>query len=401
VRLVIVDDSEPRVALIKNTLSGVEFAKHLDVIYCGSADAGRRALMTPCDLLLLDVLIPKKKNGTPQAKHSIELLTDICSSKKSFIRPRLIIGLTADVNELSSYQSVFANEATVVLRGTLSDVSWLTSLTQHVESLFGSNNKASRSSKDCLLISVHGIRTFGHWQENISKDIAEQSRSFECIELKYGFLDLVSFLFPRKREPVIERNALRLLKIIKDNQNREISIIAHSFGTFIVARALSDYSLPNRMRSIIFCGSPMLHQTNIDDVVGASEITLNDCGVHDFVLLAARFFGPDLGDAGRIGFARENSDKFRNRYFRGGHALYFNTSKKAKLFYEEFWLPIIIERIPPRPFDARRSYFGHDFVDLFISIVTSTKPFPIILITVMLGILIRKIILAVSGIFFN
>ncbi|WP_269059618.1 hypothetical protein [Pectobacterium versatile] len=34
------------------------------------------------DLLLLDVLIPKKHQGTPQAVHSYQLLIDVADTKK-------------------------------------------------------------------------------------------------------------------------------------------------------------------------------------------------------------------------------------------------------------------------------------------------------------------------------
>lgn len=374
-RIVVVDDSEERVALIQKSLETVDFAKYLDVVYCDSADAGRKALMIGCDLLLLDVLIPRKTGGTPQAKNSVALLTDVCSSRKSFIRPGLIIGLTADINELGSYREQFANEATTVLSGTLSDISWVDRLIQQIDSLLGSHKKVSQRSKDRLFLSVHGIRTYGHWQNDLSVEISEHSRSFECVEVKYEFVDVVSFLIPRQRGNAIARVADRVREVLEANQDREVFIVAHSFGTLIVTHALKNYVSHQRIKVTIFCGSPMCHEDDIDCVVNASELLLNDCGIHDFVLIAARFFGIGLGDAGRIGFARGNSDCFRNRYFRGGHGLYFQGRKKFGLHYQKFWLPVIISGEKPLPVDARKSYLGQDLAVLFIKFMTATKPY--------------------------
>lgn len=328
-RLVIVDDSKRRVEQIKKSLTSSPFAKYLQVIYCDSADSARRELMAPCDLLVLDILIPKKKNGTPQAKHSISLLSDICDPAKSYIRPQLIIGLTADVGELAGYQEQFAQEASVVLRGSLNEIGWIDSLLGQIERLLSSHKKISRREKEMMLISVHGIRTYGQWQAKLSSEISQYSRSFEPIEIKYGFLDLFSFSVPFLRKRVIQKTALRLRSRIQNNPNREIHIIAHSFGTLIVSEALKEGVSERQLKSVVLCGSPMPYDENIDHVVQASELTLNECGTRDVVLIAARFFLLGLGDAGRVGFERENSDDFANRYYRGGIVCISNNSTIA------------------------------------------------------------------------
>jgi hypothetical protein len=330
--------------------------------------------MVPSDLLLLDVLIPKKTDGVPQAKNSIALLSDICSAKKAYIRPRLIMGLTADISELGVYQSEFANEATVVLSGTLTDIGWIDRLLQQIESLLGTHRKESQNTKDRVLISVHGIRTYGQWQTNLSKEISDYSRSFECVEIKYGFTDLLSFLIPKLRNRAVEKAAQRVIGQIRKNQNRDIFIVAHSFGTLVVEHAIRTGDFSNPLKAVILCGSPLGHAENIDKLVQSSEITINECGIHDTVLLFARFFGLGLGDAGRVGFERENSDSFRNRYFSGGHGLYFGKFGEGATFYERFWLPFIISGEDVFPFDERRDYFGQDLVDLIVKFMTFIKP---------------------------
>lgn len=381
-RILVVDDSEERVAVIKSHLSKSTCSKYLQVLYCDSADGARKELMASCDLLVLDILIPKKKNGVPQAKNSIALLTDICNPAKNYIRPKLIIGLTADIVELSGYQDQFAREASVVLRGSLNELDWIDNLLGQIESLLGSQKKISRQQKEKILISVHGIRTYGQWQAKLSAEISQHSRSFEAIEVKYGYLDLFSFAVPYLRNKAIKKAANRILSRIKDNPEREIHIVAHSFGTLIVSEALRNGVSSRRIKSVVLCGSPLRHDDNIDHIVQSSELTLNECGIDDFVLILARFFILGLGDAGRIGFERENSDEFINRYFRGGHSLYFKEFDQSSTFYERFWLRFIALEQTPEKFDARRNYFGQGVVEMVVNLVSLFKPIAYTLIPV-------------------
>ncbi len=373
-RLLIVDDSEARVALIKSALERSHFAKYLETVYCDSADAARRELLTSCDVMLLDILIPKKQNGVPQAKNSISLLTDICDPKKVYIRPRLIIGLTADINELGIYQEQFAKEATVVLRGTLHEIDWIDSFIVQVESILGSQKKISQQEKDRILISVHGIRTYGQWQAKLSNEISKNSRSFKCIEIKYGYFDLLSFAIPIFRQKTVESVAKRVRSCIGTFSGKDIYIVAHSFGTLITSEALRGSQLKRSLKGVFFCGSPLRHDEDIGHITESAEIVINECGTRDLVLVLARLFVLGLGDAGRIGFQHENSDEFQNRYFSGGHSLYFEKFDANSAFYERFWVKLIALGERVERFDSRTNYFGQDIVDLTIKVIAFLKP---------------------------
>lgn len=373
-RLVIVDDSDARVKIITAALSKSSFAHFLEIVTCDSADKARLALNTPCDLLVLDVVLPKKSHGTPQAKHSVDLLSDICNPRKNYIRPRLIVGLTADVKELQGYQDKFAKEASVVLRGQLSEIGWIDSLLTQVESLLGAERKILQQEKDRVLISVHGIRTYGPWQGKLSSEISQYSRSVECVEIKFGFLNIFSFAVPYFRRKVVRRAAERLRHNIQKYSDRDVYIVAHSFGTLVVSEALRARNFRRPLKAIILCGSPLPHDENIEHIVSSAELTLNECGTRDLVLILARLFVWGLGDAGRTGFEREHSREFFNRYFRGGHSLYFKNFEGTTKFYEKFWLKVIAKGDRPVPIDSRQNYFGEDVCDLILNVLTFLKP---------------------------
>lgn len=373
-KVIVVDDSIERVKRIATAVANSPFVKYVELVSCDSADGARRELTSSFDLMVLDVLIPKKRGGTPQALHSVNLISDVCNPKKKFIRPRLVVGLTADLTELGTYRNEFFRHASIVLDGSANKRDWLDSLLEQIESLVSAERKSTQFVKDRTLISVHGIRTYGKWQAELSKEILQYSRDFDFVEIKYGFLDILSFAIPSLRRKKIREAATQLIACLEKSADRDIYIVAHSFGTLIVADALLRYQPSRLLKGVMFCGSPLPHKYPIGHVVDQSELTLNECGIHDFVLILARLFLLGLGDAGRVGFSKENSSRFMNRFFVGGHGLYFSDFKGLGKFYDLFWLSFIAAGRQPEGRDGRENYFGEDLVNFLITLLTFLKP---------------------------
>jgi hypothetical protein len=261
-----------------------------------------------------------------------------------------------------------------VLEGTNADLSWLDRLVDQVESLLGSTQKIGNQSKDRVVISVHGIRTYGHWQDNLGSLVESYSRHCDRVEIKFGFFNVFFFLIPFLRKLVLKRVSARISQNMREHEDKEVYLVAHSFGTVAVHEALRSRVCGKKLKGIILCGSPLPADLNIDHIVRNSEVTYNECGTRDFVLVMARLFGWGLGDAGRIGFLRENTSTFRNRYFKGGHGLYFDKDENGVFFYERQWLPLLIFGTPLSSQDFRSSYFGQDLVDLLLNAGAFLKP---------------------------
>ncbi|MDW3713383.1 MULTISPECIES: hypothetical protein [unclassified Pseudomonas] len=372
-KILVVDDSRERIELIQKTLMSQIASKFIQLTVVTTADGGRELLSEPFDLLILDILLPKKQGSTPQALHSINLLSDINNPKKPYIRPGLIIGLTADISELSVYKSAFLEHASVVLDGSTSNQDWLDALLAQVNVLIAVQQKKQQTHAEKILISAHGIRTYGKWQDQLSLEISKYSKSFEFFEVKYGFFDILSFAIPFLRNRKIRMISNRVKNILDNNKGKEIFIVAHSFGTLIISEALKSASRDS-IEAVFLCGSPLSHNQDIDHVVAASKVTTNECGTTDFILILARVLLLGLGDAGRVGFARETSSRFINRYFKGGHSLYFQDLKDEKRFYEKYWLPTMITGCKVEHYDSRSNFFGEDIVDLAIKFLTIVKP---------------------------
>ncbi|MEN4852155.1 alpha/beta hydrolase [Pantoea agglomerans] len=377
-KVLIVDDSEERVEILKNEINKHPSKNLLEIIVCDTADKGRIQLLEPTDLLILDVVLPKKRGGTPSALNSLKLLDDIYSNTTKLIRPKIIVGLTADVSELGNYRERFFSSASVVLDGSLGNLQWIDSLFKQLDTLINSLRNEMQLTKDNLLISVHGIRTRGEWQSRLTSEIKQYSKTFEYIEIKYGFVDLFSFFIPQIRKRKSNKVSERLKNALEKNSSKEITLICHSFGTLIAARTLQKTFFKKKIKTLIFCGSPLPKDEDLALVLSSSERMINECGNSDFILILARCLVWGLGDAGRVGFDLDNTATFVNRYHKGGHGLYFK-EKCGFSFIESNWIPIITSNDAILPVDTRKSYFGEDFVDLLVKIIGFVKPYAYIL----------------------
>ncbi len=373
-RIVVVDDSAGRVDKVSRLISEVVDPLLVSVVSCETADEARLALRDQCDLLILDVLLPKKKGQVPSARVSVDLLTELCDPEGRYPRPGLIFGLTADVSSLGLHQAEFARCATIVAEAPPNSDDWVGLLRSQVESVFASRSKVAQRVCDRVLISIHGIRTFGTWQGDFHEKVRSYSRDFEDFEVRYGFFDLVSFFIPPWRRRVSREMASRVVSIIERCSGPvKVTLVAHSFGTVIAKEALeilSRRSFDADVSTVIFCGSPIDAGESLDDAMSAlagNGVLINDCGSRDWVLALARTFVPGLGDAGRVGFRRENSSRFVNRFFHGGHALYFEGCKSGGHFVDRYWLGVVVGEMKPEVVDERCSYLGQDVVEAFLS----------------------------------
>lgn len=373
-KILMVDDSEPRVKIFKNEIQKNEYFNLLEITYCDTADKARTALLDSYDFMILDVLIPKKLENTPQALHSYNLLKDISNTKKKYIRPNLIIGLTADIAELGKYRETFFLNASIVLDGSLSNYDWIKKVFGQIDILLNAKQKSSQLLSKKMLISIHGIRTYGHWQNDLNQQISKYTKSFDFIEVKYGFYDLVSFFIPFMRIKKAKEIGFRLRHLIENNLEKDITVIAHSYGTLIVSEALRDCSLSKKVEKIILCGSPLPVNYKIDHILNSSQLTLNECGVNDIVLVAARCFILGLGDAGKSGFSLDNTRSFLNRYHSGGHDLYFKSINPEQSFADKYWLPLILSKSKPSYVDNRKNFIGEDIIDLLLKFLETVKP---------------------------
>ena len=203
-------------------------------------------------------------------------------------------------------------------------------------------NESTDQAVTDVVVLVHGIRDWGAWHQSV-RDVL-QSDTLRVTGPKYGYFHLIRFLSPWDfgQQPLE-----RVLSAIRDARtafpDARISIIAHSFGTYLVARALRENPDIEVFR-LIFCGSVVpqdFRWSSVRSQIGRagdrdkSRYIVNDCGNADIWPVLGMAAGWRYGNAGTDGFGDVMvSDRFHN----GGHGLFFDQD-----FQTRFWKPFITE----------------------------------------------------------
>lgn len=191
-----------------------------------------------------------------------------------------------------------------------------------------------------IVVLVHGIRDRASWYQVVSRIF--EAEGMKVFGPKYGFFDPVRFLFPIDLSGGPRRELLTVLRDARANYpDSRISVIAHSFGSHLIASALAEES-DIRLHRLIMCGAVVKQGFKwglVAGRVGPIEDTdkrsyiVNDCGDADIWPALGRSAGWRYGDAGSFGFGNAN---VTNRFHEGDHGLFFEPE-----FIRKYWLPFV------------------------------------------------------------
>lgn len=218
---------------------------------------------------------------------------------------------------------------------------------------------AESSTHRHLVVTVHGIRTFGGWQERLEalvKDAAaERGRTVKVVNYKFGYFSAFAFLSIVLRWLTVRRFRSALLALTNQQAWDRVDLVAHSFGTYLVGRAL--YSLRRkgcpRIDTVILAGSVLPARFRWSELVpGCVGRVVNDCGIRDNILLLSHAL-PRLGMAGRTGFQGMTGAHLRNRFWDFGHSGYFIDKAGPSAFMEREWVSLVVDDAEARAVDER------------------------------------------------
>lgn len=224
----------------------------------------------------------------------------------------------------------------------------------------GPASGAPADAGEHLVITLHGIRTFGRWQERLGQLLHRRDPSIVTYHYKYGYFPLLKFLTPPLRWLAVRHFRRWLLQTLADHPNaRRVDLVAHSFGTYIASWAV--HGLPPekrpRLHTIILAGSTLPNDFPWGELLheGTVRRVVNECGLKDWVLVANRLLVPFTGMAGWTGFVGGLSEHFQNRYYPFGHSGYYERRRDPSYvqFMQRRWLPLLIGEGPVPPVDCR------------------------------------------------
>jgi hypothetical protein len=190
-------------------------------------------------------------------------------------------------------------------------------------------------SEKPLVLSLHGIRTRGDWQKQLSAALSKKGFVYEPLD--YGFFRAIQLVLPFMRERKKKWFLEQYERATKGYLNPP-SIIAHSFGTYLVAKTLQKYD-ELKFDRIIFCGSIVEVSYPWTTVLDSGRATrvLNDYGRKDRWAKTAEWFVNDSGPSGAKGFNDKANGRVLNRVrpeFR--HSDFFYQTN-----YDRTWIPFL------------------------------------------------------------
>lgn len=197
-----------------------------------------------------------------------------------------------------------------------------------------------------VLIGLHGIRTYAGWCRALYEVAPQNGWQVRMDRWNFGYFNIVLFLLTFARAAKVRwfREVYR-----HESKDKEVklvdgqypSIVAHSFGTYILGNALLKYDWL-RFDKVILCGSILPRDFPWDELIerGQVQAVRNEYGTNDTPTRVVRWFVAGTGPSGREGFSRSHA-RIEQERFEYTHSEYFN-----KGHMEAKWLPFLDRQLP-------------------------------------------------------
>ncbi|MQU43760.1 response regulator [Pseudomonas helleri] len=351
-KVILIDDNEKRAELLCSWMASIGVLVENITVVDNTTEARFLISRNYYDVLLLDVVLPKRKKDKALWSNGIELLRYISASTR-VKTPEKIVGITAYSEDISSFKDKFEEHCLNVVEVKLGTTEWIPKLSKAFAYIQSSKIARLRADGDLVAVTVHGIRTFGQWQERLKKMVQGEASYINFLSYKYGYFSVIFFVFPFFQRREVNRLKLALKGMIAANSGKEFIVFSHSFGTYLFAHAFQELLKDGEsfnIKTLVLSGSVLkaTHDWSFTQAIPGLKL-INECGSDDRILWLSEAFVPKTGMAGRTGFYGLNSDQFRNRYHLGGHSLYF----KGDLFMKDNWLPLFVENPSVPLYDER------------------------------------------------
>jgi ribosomal protein S18 acetylase RimI-like enzyme len=194
------------------------------------------------------------------------------------------------------------------------------------------------------IITVHGIRRHNRWDESFAELEELKANKVEVLVFDYGFFGFFRFIRKSKREEIITKFC-EFYSNNFDGNGEPPSVVAHSFGTFIILKSMEKYDTI-KFDKIIFCGSILNSKTDFRTFFERNQINylFNDHGSLEwFLKFTRRLIGKECGNAGKVGFKdvpAKYKNQIKNQSNVKNHSEYF-----LELHMKQHWLTVFLNKL--------------------------------------------------------
>ncbi|MDE1210298.1 response regulator [Vibrio aestuarianus] len=346
IRLLLVDDNRVRAERISQALCETHEIESYQIEHVISIQKARECIRkVSYTAVFLDMALPNYDNDSKiDDWGGVKVLKDITNGRGQ--RPSKIFGFTALDNNVADKHKEFQDIGFSLYYSEQSDLSWLNTIKPQLDYIIQSNLSPVKNPKDLVILTMHGIRTFGEWQKRLNTLVDESmtKRNVEPLEFKYANIDPITFASLSHRKKVVEKLTRDLKTWLKENRAREIICVAHSFGTYTLIKSLESQDRQDlaNISTIILAGSVLSEDYDFSVLNSKSNIKIyNECAIGDGPLLLSKAFISGTGMAGKVGF-RGMIPNVTNRFYSGGHGVFFD---KNNQFMSKNWLPLMISDV--------------------------------------------------------
>jgi len=160
------------------------------------------------------------------------------------------------------------------------------------------------NSQDKALVTIHGIRSQGEWNAEIVH--IASSNGWIVAPFFYGYQSIRALSDTKLRDRIVDRLREHICDI-SSRYGAHVSVIAHSFGTYLITRYLLGFDVvPYSVDTLILTGSILNKDLDLERFRGKVASIVNEIAPNDPVVSwarAASLYKDDLiGDSGRVGF---------------------------------------------------------------------------------------------------
>ncbi|WP_418156980.1 hypothetical protein RA290_08460 [Pantoea agglomerans] len=340
-RILVVDDDEKRGNKIVTLLSEQHNISPTFIDFTDSIKGAKKFLKrTYYTLALIDMGLPELKGGNADPFGGVRLLESIYSEPAK--KPAYIIGFTALIDNLEEKTKAYLGKGFDLVHAKTGDFSWLAKEHAKINHFIEVFERYERGNNDVSILTVHGIRTYGDWQEDLSEICGnnESTAAVKFYHYKNALISTRTFMNESKRDLIFSDFKDSLNMWLENNRSRRLICIAHSFGTFLLMKALNeivDKSLLIELDLIILSGSILPQDYKFPLLELNKNISIvNECAIHDYALIMNECFTHNGGLGGVLGFNGFQSGSLKNRYHLGGHDCFFESD-----FINNYWIPMI------------------------------------------------------------
>lgn len=206
---------------------------------------------------------------------------------------------------------------------------------QFVQFMFINGFSQVHTNKKNIIVLIHGINTHAVWQERLA-DTLNNEENIEVFPIGYGYFDVIKFLIPvvTRQSPI--NKVTRELRALKTKYpDAHFSIVAHSFGTYIMSKILAEET-DIQIHRMQLCGSIIPEKYRWDKVTSRiTGVIINDAGTKDLWPVLATLASWGYGPSGTFGF---KTIDVRDRFHDCGHSDFFTEEHM-----EKYWIPLLTD----------------------------------------------------------